>query len=201
MRLAQSVEDINAVRDNIVDAAGARYRVFGFRKTNMAEVAADVGMSTANLYRYFLNKQDLAAACAGRYMDERITALSQAIDIPEGTAMDRLGAYLQRMLEYTYQTASNQPTINELVDIVAEERPDIARAKHKLEQQLLEAIIVDGNASEELKVPDPAPAARAIHSAIAVTRVPLFTNFYSLSELKEFARQLLQILMNGLSRP
>ena len=60
------------VRENILDAAQARLLRFGYHKTTMAEIADDTGMSAANLYRYFKNKQDIVAECTARCVDERL---------------------------------------------------------------------------------------------------------------------------------
>jgi len=46
-----------------MDAARGRFRTYGPGKTTMAEIAGDVGMSAANLYRYFDNKHELVEAC------------------------------------------------------------------------------------------------------------------------------------------
>ena len=49
------------VRSQIIEAANARFKHYGYGKTTMAEIAADSGMSAANLYRYFKNKQEIIA--------------------------------------------------------------------------------------------------------------------------------------------
>ena len=48
----------------IIDAAIRRFSEYGYNKTTMAEIAEDAAMSAANLYRYFKNKQDIAAVCS-----------------------------------------------------------------------------------------------------------------------------------------
>ena len=52
--------DSNYTHNIILDAAEARLLHFGYNKTTMAEIAEDAGMSAANLYRYFKNKQEIA---------------------------------------------------------------------------------------------------------------------------------------------
>jgi AcrR family transcriptional regulator len=60
-RAASHPQPVDA-RLQILDAAHRRFSAYGFGKTTMAEIADDVGMSAANLYRYFENKLDLGAA-------------------------------------------------------------------------------------------------------------------------------------------
>ena len=90
------VHDLEAdsIREQIIDAAQARFRFYGYRKTTMAEIAADVAMSAANLYRYFENKQDIAAACAKRYLLDRIAFLREIVQRPGLAATERLEAFV-----------------------------------------------------------------------------------------------------------
>lgn len=60
------------IREAILTAAQTRLLRFGYHKTTMAEIANEAGMSAANLYRYFKNKQDIVAECADRCIDDRL---------------------------------------------------------------------------------------------------------------------------------
>ena len=140
------------VRRRILDAAEARFRVFGYRKTTMAEIAEDVDMSAANLYRYFEDKQDIAAACAGRCMGGRAELLREVVKRPGLAAGGRLESFVLAMLRYTHDLAHNQKKINELVEIVASERPETVREKNRAEQALIAEILAQGNANGEFEV-------------------------------------------------
>ena len=140
------------VRRRIVDAAEARFRVYGYRKTTMAEIAEDVDMSAANLYRYFEDKQDIAAACAGRCMGGRAELLREVVKRPGLAAAERLDSFVLTMLRYTHDLAHNQKKINELVEIVASERPETVREKNRAEQALIAEILAQGNANRDGRV-------------------------------------------------
>ena len=68
-------QESGQIRTDILDAAEQRLRTYGYGKTTMAEIATDVGMSAANLYRYFENKLDIGAALAQRCFCERFYRL------------------------------------------------------------------------------------------------------------------------------
>ena len=44
--------------DTILKAAVNRFSEYGYNKTTMVEIAKDAGMSAANIYRYYKNKEE-----------------------------------------------------------------------------------------------------------------------------------------------
>ena len=61
-------DGVDAQKAAILTAAVGLFTRYGFAKTTISEIARDCGMSPANLYRYFRNKQAIGCAVAGRYM-------------------------------------------------------------------------------------------------------------------------------------
>ena len=97
------ISESEAIRRQILDAAEARFRVYGYRKTTMAEIAEDADMSAANLYRYFEDKQDIAATCAQRCTSQRLELLREVIRKPGLSASERLESFVLTMLRYTHE--------------------------------------------------------------------------------------------------
>ncbi|MBU1376911.1 MAG: TetR/AcrR family transcriptional regulator [Alphaproteobacteria bacterium] len=62
--------DVEARRQQIVDAASACARRSGFHGASMAEIAHAAGMSVGQIYRYFENKEAIIAAIVARDMAE-----------------------------------------------------------------------------------------------------------------------------------
>ena len=50
------------MRDRIVERADARFRHYGFAKTTIAEIAADLDVSTAYVYKFFDSKLAICEA-------------------------------------------------------------------------------------------------------------------------------------------
>ncbi|RKZ47002.1 MAG: hypothetical protein DRQ58_07580 [Gammaproteobacteria bacterium] len=133
------------ISSQIVEAAHNRFRHYGYGKTTMAEIAADIGMSAANLYRYFKNKQDIIAECANRSMCERLDRLRVAIRKPELSAIERLKAYVLTDLVISQEMAENDEKINELVNNITLQRPDMVYSKIEAENAVIEEILSYGN--------------------------------------------------------
>ena len=188
------------LRGRILEVAEERFRQYGYTKTTMAEIAEDVDMSAANLYRYFRNKQDIAAACADRCMGERITLLREVARRPGLSAAVRLETFVLEMVQHTFEQATNQPKINELVETIARERQDIVHQKNKALQGLIAEILAQGNETGEFEVDDVLTAAHAVYAATAMFGVPIFMSLYTLAEFQSSARAVVEILIRGLRK-
>ena len=67
-------------RDDILDAAEAVFARSGIRDGSLREIAAESGFSTAGLYLFFENKQQLVAQTLTRRGDELVAVLREAVD-------------------------------------------------------------------------------------------------------------------------
>jgi len=71
-------------RKQIIETAERLYRQYGYRKTTVADIAAELGMSPANVYRFFASKDAISAEVATMVAD----AIRETVDlkVPEQTA-------------------------------------------------------------------------------------------------------------------
>jgi AcrR family transcriptional regulator len=195
----ESNNDVD-IRQRILAAAEARFRTFGYNKTSMAEIATDVGMSAANLYRYFENKHDIAAACASRCMGERTVQLRNAVRKPGLSATARLRAFISGTLQYTWEQAESSPRINELVGTITSQRQDIVHEKIQGQVALLAEILAHGNETGEFDIPDVIRTARAVYASLTLFEVPLFNSLYSQDEFRDIANDVADLLLRGLEK-
>lgn len=187
------------VRAAILDAADTRFQTYGYRKTTMAELAQDVDMSAANLYRYFGNKQDIAATCCDRWMALRLDAL-RAVVRAGGPAADRLYEFVLTDLKFTEEMVREHPRVHEMVEMVMHERPSFVHHKIEAVESLLAEILALGNQTGEFEVLDIVNTARSVHAAILLYEVPLFAHLFSFEEFERSARAVVSLVLNGLRR-
>jgi AcrR family transcriptional regulator len=57
-------------RSQIVETAERLFRQIGFQKTTVADIARELRMSPANVYRFFGSKSEINAAVARQLMSE-----------------------------------------------------------------------------------------------------------------------------------
>jgi len=189
---------IEELRVKILDAAQERIQVYGYGKTTMAEIAKDCSMSAANLYRYFKNKQDIAAACAERCMTEQQDAMRELVRQEFPSAAQKLRAFVIEGLKRTHEMFVDQPKINELVEYIASERQDLVHNKIKRQHSLIAEILVQGNQTGEFNINDVVTTARAVQNTIVKFNVPIFMALYPIDEFIIMANEVVDLLLHGL---
>ncbi|MFK8066835.1 MAG: TetR/AcrR family transcriptional regulator [Gammaproteobacteria bacterium] len=193
------LETVDDNRLQILDAAEQRYRQYGYGKTTMAEIAEDVGMSAANLYRYFKNKNEIGAACAQRCMGERITLLRNVVRTKGLNAAEKLRRYTLESLRYSHENASCDQKINELVQNILSERKDLVYKKVEEEIALITEILSQGNSTGEFDVSDVVVTARNIQTAIIMFNVPTFMGLYPLEDFEVMANGVIDLILSGIN--
>ena len=186
------------IREKILQAARERFRIYGYNKTTMAEIAKDCDMSAANLYRFFDNKLDIAATLACSCLADEEQTLSQSIGETTKSAAERLKHYIFATLYHTYRQTSEAPHISELVNAVCEARMDLVEQHMNHKAQILTSLIQSGNDSGEFSVRDPQQAAEAILTATTIFDLPTVTPLFSLEKLEQKAAALTELLLHGL---
>ncbi len=186
------------IRSQIIEAAHARFRHYGYGKTTMAEIATDTGMSAANLYRYFSSKQDIIAECANRSMCERVDRLRTAIRKPGLSAVGQLKTYVLTDLNMSHEMAEGDKKISELVNNITLQRPDMVYKKIEAENTLIAEILCHGIDTGEFVIDDISDTAKTIHMSLVVFNVPIFMGLYSLEEFKKKANSIIELIVNGL---
>lgn len=182
----------------ILEAAEARYRFFGYRKTTMADIAGDLGMSPANLYRFFPSKQALAAEVVHEWLQRRHAAVDRSVAAAPADTRERMHAMVLEMLEQTHRASVEQPRATELVETITANPAyrQIVLAVNQAEQAIIARILLrDPRASVRRQAVE---LSRQVHAALAMFRNPVFMPYYSLPELRQRARQVMELLLDGL---
>jgi AcrR family transcriptional regulator len=152
--------------ERILDAAERLFRHYGYAKTNVADIARDLGMSPANIYRFFASKVEIHQAICGRMLGQ---VYQMALDISKRpiTASDRIRLFVSEQHRLTLETMLDQEKVHEMV-VVAIERDWHVIEKHidRL-HDLVAQIVKEGIEAGEFKEQDPAVAARCIGAATA----------------------------------
>ncbi len=73
----------------ILEVARRRFETFGYRRTNIAEIARDAGVAPGTIYRHFKNKEDLLRRVVERSHAEWLEE-ARSVLRGEATAIERL---------------------------------------------------------------------------------------------------------------
>jgi AcrR family transcriptional regulator len=177
----------------ILDAAERLFRHYGYSKTTVADIARDLGMSPANVYRFFASKVDIHQAICGRML---AASYQQAYDICHlpVSASERLGRFVRGQYQMTLETMLDQEKVHEMV-IVAIERDWHVIEKHVDSiHALIADVIREGIADGEFLDQDADVASRCFGAATInlchpqmVAQCLAKTNRATVDELVDFA--------------
>jgi AcrR family transcriptional regulator len=198
MKIAEQISE--EIKNQILDAAFERFGRYGIGKTTMVEIAKDCDMSAGNLYRYYPNKKEIAAGCAGRCMRAAEDLWREILKQPELSPAERLTTIVLEKLNYLHQQFSDHPPLFELVMYISGERGDLVGSHMKVLQSLVAEILAEGNRTGDFNVPDVVGTARAFLAATTKFITPHFMGGLELKESEKEARQVVQLLVQGLAK-
>jgi len=186
------------ISTRILDAAEVRFRTYGFGKTTMAEIASDIDMSTANLYRYFENKLAIGSAMANRCFSERADILSEIVNRSGISESERLKLFVLAMLDYEYGQFSNEPKLLELVDVIVKKRPDLVQYQVERDKKFIAIILQQGCDSNEFNIENIDEMSAFVLAAVVKFSSPFFITMYPIEELQRLAKGVVALILNGL---
>src|SRR5262245_28235676 len=103
MQRAASAKRVEpTARDRILGAGARQFAAFGYRRTNIADIAREAGMAVGTVYRYFTNKEDVFRAVV-RDLNEAWLTRARAVLTGPGTALERLTLLGDESVEFNRQ--------------------------------------------------------------------------------------------------
>lgn len=193
-------ETSEEIKNQILDAAFERFGRYGFGKTTMAEIAKDCDMSAGNLYRYYPNKQEIAAGCAGRCMRTAEELWREILNRPGLSPAMRLTAIVLEKLHYLHQQFSEHPPLFELVMYISGKRGDLVGRHMGVLQSLVAEVLAEGNRTGDFDIPDVLGTAKVFLAATTKFIAPHFMGGIELEEFENEAREVVQLLILGLAK-
>nr|WP_043702230.1 TetR family transcriptional regulator [Methylobacterium sp. 4-46] len=123
--------------------ASEHLRRLGHRQVTVVGVAAEAGMTHANVYRYFPSKTALVDAVAGRWLREVETELAAIADAPD-PADDKLERLLLALSTLQREVLAKDPHLFAVhLDATVESRPITRRHRGRL-RLLVERVVDEG---------------------------------------------------------
>ena len=148
-------------RARIMDTADALFRRLGFAKTAVADIAAELGMSPANVYRFFPSKIAIVEAICQRCLGE-LEAKAWAVARARGSAGARLERLFLDILAYHKENLLTEQQVNDIVLVAIEQNWVAIRAHKELMRTVIELILRDGIEAGEIESIDPAETSRLL---------------------------------------
>lgn len=177
----------------ILEAAEAQFRHYGYGKTTVADVAKAMGMSPANIYRFFGSKSELLEGVCARLLQQSL-AVAQSVAVLPVNCEEKLRRYSMNHFEFTVATMLDERKVHDMVVAAIEQSWGVIDKHIDELQTILAGIIAEGMDKGEFAKGDPAHAARCFGAATSPLHHPQMVaqcigknNRASPEDLTEFA--------------
>lgn len=140
-------------RDRILEVAERLFRQIGYQKTTVGDIAKELRMSPANVYRFFESKKAIHQAVARSLMGE-VELEAQRIVAEPGPVKERFRELLTTIHRMNTERYVGDNKLHEMVAIAMEEDWDVCVAHMECIAGVVGHMIGQGVASGEFEAPD-----------------------------------------------
>ncbi len=140
----------HATRDQIIAAAGAHFRHYGYAKTTVSDLARAIGYSKAYIYKFFESKQAIGNAVSIERLGIILAELDALIAGPLSPG-EKLRDVFTILIECGEAIYFNERRLHDIVTAaVAEGWPAVAAYRERI-AAIIRAIVLEGRASGEFE--------------------------------------------------
>ena len=156
----------------IVEAAEGLFRQIGYAKTTVADIAAELDMSPANVYRFFPSKNAIVEAICRRCLAE-VEEKAWRVARSKAPAAERMERLILEILAYHKENLITEQRVNDMVLAAIEHSWETIRTHKRVLGNVTELILRDGIEAGEFKPVDPHATAGLIMRSVICFTHPL----------------------------
>ncbi len=151
-------------RTRIVEVAEEQFRRMGYAKTTVADLAQALGMSSANIYRFFPSKGAINDAICRVIMDQA-NALAGSIVEGGGTAAERLRRLVIGVHRFNKGRFTDEHRLHDMVQVAMDESwPAVEQHKRDI-ARFIAMLVAEGMKNGEFAPGDAEAAAQDVFHA------------------------------------
>ena len=155
-------------RIQLLEAADAHFRRFGYNKTTVADLARAIGVSPAYVYRFFESKQSIGEAVCGMTLGGIVARAQAVVDEPR-SATERLRRLYRELVEQSLELYFHERKLHDIVLAAIEGRWSTVETYKAEVHALVERLVVEGRGGGEFERKTPLDEAS---TAITLTLAP-----------------------------
>src|SRR5437762_2410312 len=159
-------------RARIMETADALFRRMGFAKTAVADIAAELDMSPANVYRFFPSKDAIVEAICRRCLTE-VEDKAWRMARSKAPAAERMERLILEILAYHKENLITEHRVNDMVLAAIEHSWETIRAHKQAMANVTELILRDGIEAGEFEPVDAQATAGLIMRSVVCFTHPL----------------------------
>jgi AcrR family transcriptional regulator len=197
--------DAAATKLRIIETAESLFRDVGYAKTTVTDIAKALGMSQANVYRYFPTKTSINEEICDRLVHNIESQCWESL-VQDGTSIERLTRFILEYHRVVKNSIIKEKKLYDMIAIAMDEHWAVIQSHSGRIKDLLRIIIEQGIAAGEFRSVNSVHMARAVHEALAVFVYPSLLEHWVNDEagddhqdnIEEGLRQLLDLILHGL---
>jgi AcrR family transcriptional regulator len=155
----------------IIDTGARLFRHYGYAKTTVADIARELGMSSANIYRFFASKVEIHQAICQQLLAASYRQ-AMAIAQMQESAEARLRRYALDHHRFTVETMMDEEKVHEMVVVAIERDWNVIEQHIDRINVIVRGIIEDGITAGEFARQDAAVAARCFSASLVILHHP-----------------------------
>ena len=185
----------------ILDAAEEQFRRMGYAKTAVADIARALGMSPANIYRFFSSKAAINEAICEKHFTA-VHGLLRAIMAEERPAAERLERFVLELHRYNKTRCVSERRLHDMVAAGMEENWHAVERHIVALHEMIAELVADGvRRGEFASGVVPMDAANAVCTACTGVLHPALIAQFAHKDLEEDARRVVRYLIRALTHP
>lgn len=204
-RKKTTAADAAAIKLNIIKAAESLFRQIGYDKTTVTDIARALGMSQANIYRYFSSKASINEAICDRLVHQIESKCRESL-VQDDSFIERLKRFILEYHRTVKSSIIKEKRLYDMVAVAMDEHWSVVQGHSERILDLLKVLIEQGIAAGEFRTVDSYKMAKAVHGSLAVFIYPSLLEHEINDEesgsgqdsLEEDLGQLLDLILHGL---
>lgn len=187
------------VRDQIISAATAHFRLYGYEKTTVSDLAKAIGFSKAYIYKFFESKQAIGELICANCLHEIETDIRTAVDGTDSPP-EKLRRMFKVGVESSLRLFFEDRRLYDIAASAATERWAAVRAFEERIQLMLQDVLRQGRETEDFERKTPLDeTTNAIYLVMRSYLNPLHLQ-YSFDYTDDAPAQLSSLVLRSLSR-
>jgi AcrR family transcriptional regulator len=158
-------------RERILATAEEHFRRVGYAKTAVADIAAELRMSPANVYRFFPSKGAIVEAICQKLLGESHRMID-AIASEDAPAADRIERIVLELHRYNKRTYTAERRMHDMVAVAMEENWGAIEAHFAMIVSVIAGCVADGVRRGEFPPQDVPLAALTVKNCLASVMHP-----------------------------
>ena len=151
----------DGTRARIMDTAEGLFRRLGYAKTAVADIAAELEMSPANVYRFFSSKNAIVEAICQRCLSE-LEDRAWSVARSRGSAAERIERLVLEILSYHKENLLTEQRVNDMVLAAIELSWEAIRVHKEHMRMVFESLLREGIEAGDFEQVDPREISRLL---------------------------------------